>query len=68
MAGALDLLYCGAERLLQERMISLLGQTSISLFAIDEAHCVSQWVTTFGPSTGSFGSSPIAFLACRGWR
>ncbi len=41
--GELDLVYCAPERLLQPRMLELLENASLSLFAIDEAHCVSQW-------------------------
>ena len=42
-AGALDLLYLAPERLLQEDTLSLLAGVDLSLIAIDEAHCVSQW-------------------------
>lgn len=43
LKGELDLLYCAPERLLQPRMQQLLHQAPLALFAIDEAHCVSQW-------------------------
>ena len=41
--GHLDLLYIAPERLIQGKTLQLLSQSKIALFAIDEAHCVSQW-------------------------
>jgi ATP-dependent DNA helicase RecQ len=71
LSGAVDLLYVAPERLLTESFQRLLQRIPLALFAIDEAHCVSQWGHDFRPEylriadvTKRFGGVPkIALTA-----
>ena len=59
--GKLDLLYIAPERLIGEEFIQRLKDIPISLFAIDEAHCISQWGHDFRPEYSHLGRLRKAF-------
>ncbi len=60
-AGELDLLYVTPERVVTPAFRELIGNAQIALFAIDEAHCVSQWGHDFRPEYRELGQLAEAF-------
>ncbi|GHU00482.1 ATP-dependent DNA helicase RecQ [Alphaproteobacteria bacterium] len=61
LGGRLDLLYVSPERFSSSDFQGLLRQAKLALFAIDEAHCVSQWGHDFRPEYLQFGSLKSQF-------
>lgn len=61
LRGELDLLYVAPERLLMPRFLQLLESIPLALFAIDEAHCVSQWGHDFRPEYVKLSILPEKF-------
>ena len=59
--GALDLLYVAPERLMSDSFLVRLETAPVALFAIDEAHCVSQWGHDFRPEYVQLGRLRAAF-------
>jgi len=59
--GAVRILYLAPERLMTERMIAALQKLSVTLIAVDEAHCISQWGASFRPEYDALRALRAAF-------
>ena len=64
-SGEARLLYLAPERLMTERMLSALGRLPVSLVAIDEAHCISQWGHSFRSEYLALGQARAALPKAR---
>jgi len=60
-AGKISILYLSPERLMTERMLAAVSRLPVSLFAVDEAHCISQWGPAFRPEYADLSKLRILF-------
>ncbi|QKV18855.1 DNA helicase RecQ [Oricola thermophila] len=60
-AGEVRILYLAPERLMTDRMIAALQRIGVSLIAVDEAHCISQWGASFRPEYDALQELRTAF-------
>ena len=60
-AGEIRLLYLAPERLMTERMLAALSRLRLSLIAVDEAHCISQWGPSFRPEYAALAALRARF-------
>ncbi len=59
--GSLKLLYLSPEKLMTESMLDILKQQKLTLFAVDEAHCISQWGPAFRPEYADLAQLHVLF-------
>ena len=63
--GELRLVYVAPERLLKSDTLDLLKRANVTLLAVDEAHCISQWGHDFRPEYAALGTVQSNWAACR---